>query len=106
MSVTVSAIRCSLQVALLGAITNNLRAVDVEFSEKKITIFFYYALPFSTEEIDISEIVSTEVMNDFLDVDVISERLIFPINQIIPQKGIRVFHRSEQFHYLHNKVET
>jgi hypothetical protein len=95
MNLTVSAIRCSLQVALLGAITNNLRAVNVEYNENQINIFFYYANVFSDEEIDLSEIVSTEVMTNFFEVSVVSEREIIPLNKYLPNKGIRVFHRAE-----------
>lgn len=95
MNLTTSSVRCSLQVALLGAVTPNLRAVIVEFSSKLMTVFFYYQSQPSEDEIENSEIVVAEVSSDFVDVSVNAQRIILPLPNKIPETGIRIFHQSE-----------
>lgn len=92
---TRSSLMCSLQVALLGAITENLRAVSVSFHEKNITVFFYYAKQPSNEEEDISEVVISEVLADFVDACVISNRVVLPKVNKIPEIGLKIFHKKE-----------
>lgn len=95
MSISVSSIRCSLQVALLGAVTNNLRALNVIVSEKLITLAFYYESHPSEEEEEISEVIASEVSSDFIDASIEVNRIVLDGKNKIPEIGIRVFHRSE-----------
>jgi hypothetical protein len=96
MNITVSSIRCCLQVALLGAITENLRAVAVELDSNLIKIYFYYDSSPSEEEKDIAETISSEVISDYPNlIEVKIYQSILPIKTKIPNVGIRVFHRRE-----------
>jgi hypothetical protein len=95
MNITESSIRCSSQVALLGAVTNNLRAVTVSNVENKLTFNFYYEHQPSDEEIEISEIVASEVLSDFTNVDVHVKRVILSAPQKIPNEGFWVYHKKE-----------
>lgn len=94
MNPTISGIRCSLQVALLGAVTPNLRAVSILYENESMIIFFYYEFPPSEDEIEISEIVGSEVIADFvIPVDV--KQITLGATEKIPENGLRIFHRHE-----------
>jgi hypothetical protein len=93
--ITISSIRCSLQVALLGAVTENLRAVNILFNESLIELFFYYELERTEAEKELAEVAATEVMADFVDISVIVHKVVLPLSSIVPELGIRVFHRNE-----------
>ena len=95
MTITISALRCSLQVALLGIITNNLRGVITSSSENKIDIFFYYEKEPSEEEKEDAEVVATEVSCDFIDVIVDVHKIVFPKFNRLPETGLWVFHKKE-----------
>ncbi len=96
MNINDSSIRCSLQVALLGHITNSLRAINVKRVEKNIKLYFYYdALP-SEEEIEISEVIASEIMSDFFNLTIQIVREVLPSELEIPQFGLRVFQRYEK----------
>ena len=96
MSITISSIRCSLQVALLGAVTHNLRAVNICVKDDQlIEIYFYYEFPPSEEEEEISEVIASEVLSDYIDVLTQVHRCVIPISKPIPEIGIRVFHRRD-----------
>ena len=95
MTITISAIRCALQVALLGSITPNLRAINVNLKENTIELYFYYENPPSEEEEELSEIVVTELYSDFIDVSIEIHRLVLSLSHQIPELGIRIFHRKE-----------
>lgn len=90
MNLTHSDIRCCLQVALLGAITANLRAVCVEVNKASLSIFFYYASLLSPDEEELSEIVVTEVYSDFLNIPELSveiKRIVLPLPNPIPKSN-------------------
>jgi hypothetical protein len=91
----IGSLRCSTQVALLGAITPNLRAVNVEFINKHVTIFFYYNSTPSEDEKEISSVVAAEVSCDFIDIIVDSENIILPKPNRIPEVGLRIFQIKE-----------
>ncbi len=95
MSITVSSIRCALQIALLGAITQNLRAINAVVKEKNIEIYFYYETPPSEEEEELSEVVETEIYSYFMDTSIATYRVVLPLSNKIPELGIRIFHRKE-----------
>ena len=95
MSITLSSIRCALQIALLGAVTQNLRAINAVVKEKNIEIYFYYETHPSEEEEELSEIVETEIYSYFMDTSIATYRVVLPISNKIPELGIRIFHRKE-----------
>lgn len=97
MNLTISSVRCALQIALLGAITQNLKRVSTKFSESHIDIYFYYDKSPSEEEEEISEEVSTEVMCSFLDISTEVHRIVHPKPNKHPQEKdkIPVFARYE-----------
>jgi hypothetical protein len=95
MSITASALRCALQIALLGAVTPNLRAINAIVKEKNIEIYFYYEKNPSEEEEDLSEIVETEIFSYFMDTSITTNRIVSPLSDKIPEIGLRIFHRSE-----------
>lgn len=97
MELTISSIRCVLQVALLGAVTPNLRAVIVETEKDEMTLYFYYDEKFSEEEEENAEVVATEVMTDFLDHVVNLKHIVLPYPEKLPEIGIRVFQRYEAY---------
>jgi hypothetical protein len=99
MSITISSIRCSLQVALLGAITPNLRAINVGVFQNEFTLYFYYEYQPCDEEIEISEIVASEVMSDFIEASITVKHIVLQRSKDIPEKGIRVFHKRELYGY-------
>lgn len=78
-------IRCALQVALLGAITSNIRSIRVTFSDAFINIYIYYDKSPSEEEEELSEIVSSEVMAYYANVMVEVHRNVIPEPQQIPE---------------------
>jgi hypothetical protein len=99
MSITVASARCILQIALLGSVTNNLRAVFTVININNYNIYFYYHEEPSEKEIDLSEIVSTEVICQYDDVSAEIIRSVIPEPEKIPLKenGIWVYHRYEEY---------
>ena len=95
MSITESSIRCTLQVALLGSITPNLRAINANLRENNIELYFYYENPPSEEEEELSEIVVTEIYSDFIDISITINRVVLCLSEKIPELGLRIFHRKE-----------
>ncbi|MFA6915602.1 MAG: hypothetical protein WC222_04335 [Parachlamydiales bacterium] len=95
MNITISAIRCALQVALLGSITPNLRAINTNLKENTVELYFYYETPPSEEEEELSEIVVTEIYADFIDISINIHRIVLSLSDKIPEIGLRIFHRKE-----------
>lgn len=95
MSLTSSSVRCALQVALLGNISLNLRAVNVQFNDHSIRIDFYYNQEVSEEDIEESEIVISEVLSSYVNIAVTASRTVLELPKPIPDQGLRVFHRKE-----------
>lgn len=58
-------IRSSIQVALLGHVTPNLRAVSIQIKDKKVKTFFYYDKTPSEEEKELANLADTEFLVDF-----------------------------------------
>lgn len=87
-------IRAASQIALLGAITKNLRAVNIVHDGKKILIKFYYE-KISSEEEEIPEIFATEMNTYFENYDISVDSITLPISKSIPEEGIRIFCRKE-----------
>lgn len=62
---SVSSVVLSLNRALLGAVSNSLRAVHFQADEKKIDIFFFFDGVISVDDEDTMGTVGAEVAADF-----------------------------------------
>lgn len=93
----VSYIKLSLQRALLGNVTPNIRAVVVDIEEKKITLLFYFDGETDGDDEELASVVETEVIADFdkvYSIDTKVQRLDRP--QVIKNNnGILVYLRKE-----------
>ncbi len=87
-------IRAASQIALLGAVTSNLRAVNIIQNDKMILVNFYYQTIEIGEE-EIPEVFSTEMFAYFEDYEISANAIILPLPQPIPEEGIRIFYRRE-----------
>jgi len=99
MTITISSVRCALQVSLLGSVTNNLKAVKISILETNFILYFYYDNEPNDNEIDLSEIVSTEVISGYMEATAEVKRFILPEPIKIPFKEgeIFVYHRYEEY---------
>ena len=88
-------VRAASQIALLGAVTKNLRAINVIQEGKKILVNFYYEKINDEEEEEIPEIFATEMIAYFEDYDINACSIILPLSETIPEEGIRIFCRKE-----------
>lgn len=95
MSLSTASVRCALQVALLGSITSNLRAINVLFNTDTIKIIFYFFNSPSEEDEEETEIVISEVLSSFPNISVKGKRVVLPSSSPIPEEGLRIFHRKE-----------
>lgn len=93
-----ASLRCVTQVALLGAVTPNLRGVVVQCRNKNINVFFYYDHTPSDHELELAETVATEIISDFPDYMIDTEKITFPFPKKIPARedGIFIYHRYEE----------
>lgn len=94
MNKDLNSLRSVSQVALLGAVTPNLRAVNVIQDGRKILVNFYYETLANDEE-EIPEVFATEMFSYFEDYDVSAHAIILPLSKNIPEEGIRIFGRKE-----------
>lgn len=89
--------KLSIQRALLGNVTNNMRAIIAELSENNIGLFFYYDGEVHEDDEEIVSEIETEVIADFnedcnFNVNII--RLDYP-NSIKNDRGFCVYLRKE-----------
>jgi len=92
-----SYVRLSLQRALLGNITSNIRAVAIELRIKNISLFFYFDGELDDEDKELVSVVETEVIADFDEdfaIEAIAVRLDYP-QPIQNTNGFLVFLRKE-----------
>lgn len=87
-------IRAASQIALLGAVTKNLRAINVIYNEKKLLINFYYE-KITLEEEEIPKVFATEMISYFEDYNINVNSIILPKTETLPEEGIRIFCRKE-----------
>ncbi|MCP5470127.1 MAG: hypothetical protein H7A36_06455 [Chlamydiales bacterium] len=87
-------IRAASQIALLGAITKNLRAVNIVYDDISMQINFYYE-NIKNEEEEIAEIFASEMLSYFENYDINVNSIILPTSKSIPEEGLRVFSRKE-----------
>lgn len=74
-------LKLSLQRALLGNVTPNIRAVLAELVDKKISMIFYFDGAISDNDEDLVSVVETEVMADYeesFNIEAIIHRLDYP----------------------------
>lgn len=101
MNPTITDVRCVIQRALLNGITSNLRAVTTSVSmlPQKLLLNFYYENPPTETEIELSQIVSTEVLSGFkIIVDVREKQVVLPLYEPLPieKHDILVYYRYEK----------
>jgi hypothetical protein len=93
----IATVLCSVQRALLGKITPNLRAVYVIINDDTLEVCFYYDQHLSEHEEELASLADTEIIADFpspffktkFDVQTLASP------QQIQNNGICVFHRYE-----------
>lgn len=97
MAMEMQAVRLSVQRALLGHVTPNLRAVYVKSIDDCFQLLFYYDHTPSEEERELADFTDTEFIADFpspenkTDLQVIA----LPLPQMIPDEGVCVYARYE-----------
>ena len=97
MKLDVASLRCIAQVALLGAVTPNLRAVVVAFENECIQLFFYYDQVPSEEEEELAEEVATEFVSDCTEYMIKTKKITVSYPEKIPDQrnSIFIYHRYE-----------
>lgn len=78
--------------------TSNLRAVTVTMLEEKLMLNFYYENLPSENEIELSQVASTEVLSGFTIFILVKEQqIVLPQSKSIPLRNedILVYHRYE-----------
>ena len=86
----------SVQRALLGSITPNLRGVAVDWNDNEIRVFCYYHGAISEDDREEMSCVHTEVATDFVDIAAVHFVLVRS-DMPTPMKGYRawIFLRKE-----------
>jgi hypothetical protein len=83
--------------ALWGIITPNIRKVSIQEENHVITLYFYYDVNPSEEEIDLSEDAATEVIANFWKPYLIAcERISINYPQKIDCVGYLIYSRFEK----------
>ncbi len=93
----IASLRCVSQVALLGQVTPNLRAVTTAFDSECIRLCFYYDQEPSEQERELAEEVASEIISDFTEYMIETEKIILAYPHKIPNKKdiIFIYHRHE-----------
>lgn len=89
----------SVQRALLGNVTPNLRALDVLIKdEKNLELIFYYDKELSEIEEELPSLTETELASDFPEPDyhVTGVVKVLPYPARVPQNGFLVYLRYEE----------
>ncbi|MFB4339497.1 hypothetical protein RAC90_03260 [Pantoea sp. CS_6] len=90
-------LKLSIQAALLGAVTENMRNIAVDICGNKILLCFFIDGEIKDDDKENISIVETEVIADFdgdFDIETIIKRIDCP-EKIIPGQGHSVFQRKE-----------
>lgn len=97
MSIISSEICCILQVALLGFVTPNLRAVIFYCHENDICLIFYYDQSPSENELELASLADTEFISNLSSCKHKTEYKIItlPYPKPIPKDGTLVYLRYE-----------
>jgi hypothetical protein len=89
---------CSIQRALIGKITPNLRAVYVLFKgENSFELILYYDQDLTEEEEELASLVDTEFISDFPSSNYNTSFVtkIIPFPNKVPKEGFCVYQRFE-----------
>lgn len=88
---------CSVQLALLGHVTPNLRAVYAFVENEIYGVIFYYDNPLSENEEELASLADTEFIANFpYGCETTSAIKIVPYPNPIPEKGHCVYKRYEK----------
>ncbi|KDA93465.1 hypothetical protein [Pantoea agglomerans] len=90
-------LKLSMQSALLGAVTENMRNIAVDIYENKILLYFFIDGQVQDDDKENISIIETEVIADFeddFDIETIIKRIDCP-EPIILGQGYSVFQRKE-----------
>ncbi|WP_368540820.1 hypothetical protein [Enterobacter soli] len=90
-------LRLSLQRALLGNVTPNIRAVIAELTGKSISILFYFEGEVDDDDEELASVIETEIIADFDDdftVYTAVQRLDYP-QRIKNTNGLLAYLRKE-----------
>ncbi|MGA4363870.1 hypothetical protein ACWXWK_14400 [Pantoea ananatis] len=90
-------LKLSMQSALLGAVTENMRNIAVDIYENKILLYFFIDGEIKDDDKENISIIETEVIADFesdFDIQTIIKRIDCP-EKIILGQGYSVFQRKE-----------
>lgn len=98
LSEPLSSLLCSIQRALIGNITPNLRAVYASITDNTYGIIFYYDQPLSEDEEELASLTDTEFISDFPSPDYKTSYIVevIPYPKPIPKKGFCVYERYEK----------
>jgi hypothetical protein len=92
----INSIRLSVQAALLGHITPNLRAVYVQNKDDINRLVFYYDNPPSEDEQELASLADTEfISHSSYDYETACDVLTLPYPAWIPKDGVCVYLRYE-----------
>lgn len=86
----------SMQIAMLGMVTPNLRAIYIRKNGKEACLYFYYDNPPLDDEEELASIMHTEVISDFVDYDIDFKVCVLPYPQLIPKDGWCAYSRYEK----------
>lgn len=90
-------LKLSMQSALLGAVTGNMRNIAVDICENKILLYFFIDGQIQDDDKENISTIETEVIADFeddFDIEAIIKRIDCP-EPIILGQGYSVFQRKE-----------
>lgn len=94
---TLSNVMCSLQRALIGNVTPNLRAVYIRFENEIYELVFFYDKALSEEEEELASLTDTEFIADFPSTDKTNCTIeVLPYPKQIPKQGRCVYMRYEK----------
>ncbi len=87
----------SVQRALLGRVTPNLRAVHINIDNEQIILSFYYDKSPSEEEIELSSLADTDFISDFPGPEFKTDCkvLVVPYPQMLPGAQFYAYQRFE-----------
>lgn len=86
----------SVQSALIGNVTPNLRAVYAFIEGETHGIIFYYDQPLTEDEEELASLTDTEFISDFPEGSQTSCAVeVIPYPKLIPKKGFCVYGRYE-----------
>jgi hypothetical protein len=77
----------SIQRALVGAISDHLKVVTVDWTDSKIIIFFFYNDEISEDDRDIAECVAALVMSNCELQNIETKLITIPDFKPVPKKG-------------------